>query len=109
LEDLAEADAGRDLVPRQAEYLEEAAVDDLEPVLRIEQAQALRHVVERRVEPQVALPEGGFLALGLGDVAAHDDEAAVTRGAAGDAQPTAVGKLPFRHRGFAARTGQHAA
>ena len=50
-EDFAERDAGLDLVALQPEDFEEAPVDDLEPVLRVEQAQALRHVVERGIEP----------------------------------------------------------
>ena len=52
---------GLDLVGRQTEDFEEAPVEDLQPVLRIVEAQALRHVFERGVEQQVGLAQRPFL------------------------------------------------
>ena len=97
-ENFAERRARLDGVARQPEDLEEAAVDDLEPLLRVEQAKPLRHIVERRVEAPIGLPQARFLLFRQGDVAAHDDEALVARDAMADAQPA-----PVRQQHFAGR------
>jgi len=51
LEDVPEGHTGHKLLARQTENLPEPSVDHLQPTFLIEQAEALRHVVERRVEP----------------------------------------------------------
>ena len=94
-EHLLERGTRLDLVPRQSEDLEEAAVHNLKPMLGVEQAQPLRHVVERGIEPPVGLPQARFLLLRQCDVAAHDDEALIASGAMADAQPAPVGKQYF--------------
>lgn len=50
------ADAGFDLIGRKLENLQEAAVENFEPVLRIVKTEALRHVFQGGVEQQVGLP-----------------------------------------------------
>ena len=76
------ADAGFYLIGRQLENLEEAAVKDFEPVLRVVKAKALRHVFQRGIEQQVGLAQRPFLLLEPADVAAQHDEAAVAGRAA---------------------------
>ena len=95
LQNLLEADARLDPVGRQVEDFQITAVEDFKPVLRVVEAQALRHILERRVEQQVGLAQRQFLRLQAADVAAQHDEALVAGRAAADAQPASV-----RHRDF---------
>ena len=66
---------GLDPIGRQREDFQEAPVEDLEPVLRVVEAQALRHVFERGVEQQIGFAQRPFLLLQAADVAAQHDEA----------------------------------
>ena len=97
-QNILEGGAGLNLVARQSEYFKEPLVDDFEPVLRVEQAKALRHVVERDIEAPVGLAEIGLLLLRQTDVAADDDEAAVAGRTVADAEPAPVGELHFTGR-----------
>src|SRR5262245_42291924 len=54
---LADGGAGLDRVVRKTEHLNVALVAQDETPSRIVHAEALAHVVERRIEPQVALAE----------------------------------------------------
>ena len=78
------------LFARQAENFAEPPVDDLQAAVLVEQAEALRHVVERRIETQVDALESFLLLLEQADVAAHHDRAAVAGAALAHAQPAPV-------------------
>ena len=60
-EHFSKAHARPDPFARQPEDFQEAPIDDLEPVLRIVKAQALRHVFQRGVEQQVGFAQAPFL------------------------------------------------
>ncbi len=51
--DLAHVHADGELAFRDFEHFRDALIEDDEPLLRVEHAQALRHVLQRRVEPLV--------------------------------------------------------
>ena len=50
VDDLPERDAGFDAVQRQIVHIDVAAIADDQPLLTVEEAKPLRHVVERRIE-----------------------------------------------------------
>ena len=89
------ADAGTDELRRQIENLAIAPVDHLQAVVAVEETQTLRHVVERRVEPQIGVAQLRLLLFQRGDVAEHDDAAAVMGAVVADAQPAPVGQACF--------------
>lgn len=76
------ADAGFDLIGRKLENLQEAPVENFQPVLCIVKAETLRHVFQGGIEQQVGLAQRPFLLLEPADVAAQHDEAAVAGRAA---------------------------
>ena len=90
--------AERQVFRREVEQLAIAPVDDGEVPLGVEQAQALRHVVEGGVEAQVGRLEMRLLDLQQGDVAADRDEAAGAGTAAADPEPAPVEKLRLARR-----------
>jgi hypothetical protein len=77
LHDLAHRDAGLHDIGRQAVHLDIAAVADDHPQARIEHAQALAHVVQRRVEAAVLLAQLPDRMFPLGDIFIGGDEAAI--------------------------------
>jgi hypothetical protein len=91
IDDLAELGARSHPAGRQAVHFDEAVVADDQRVVGIEEAQALRHVVDRGVELEVARPQRLFLLpeqlilllearmqrFALGDVFMGGDAAAV--------------------------------
>ena len=70
-------DAGTDQVAVGVEYLDVLLVADDQPLVRVEHAQALRHVVERGVEQQVLLAQALLVAQARGDVLVSGHPAAV--------------------------------
>ena len=63
LQDFAERQARPHQVGGQFVDLAKAAIDDLEPVFGIEEAQALRHISERRVKAHIGRGEFFLLVL----------------------------------------------
>ncbi len=102
LENLAEAHAWRQALGGRLEDFAEAAVDDHQPVRRIEEAETLGHVVERRVEADVRRLQLFLLVLQFADVAPDGDRAAVLRRALADAQPAPIAQARLARRRQAA-------
>ena len=76
------ADPWFDQIGRKLENFQEAPVENLEPILCIVKAEALRHVFQGSIEQQVRLTKRPFLLLEPTDVAAENDEAAIAGRAA---------------------------
>src|SRR4029079_16094221 len=96
LEDILVAAARPDLMARQLENLEKAAIGDLEPVLGVIEAQPLRHIFERGIEQQVAVAQTHLLLLRGAEIRNQDDEALIARRAAANAQPTPAAEPRLR-------------
>ncbi len=103
LHDLAHRDAGLHDVRRQAVHLDVAAVADDHVQARIEHAQALAHVVQRRVEAAILLAQLLDRAFALGDVLIGGDEAALGQRAIAHRDHRVVGHAPPHRRGVAVR------
>ena len=97
-QNITERAAGLYLVAWQAEYFEEPSINNLQPVLCVDQAKALRHVVECDIEALVRLPEIGLLGFRQTNVAAYDDETLVTRRTVTDSEPASVRQQHFASR-----------
>src|SRR4029079_317937 len=87
LEDILVAAARPDLMARQLENLEKAAIGDLKPVLGIIEAQPLRHIFERGIEQKVAVAQAYLLLLRRADIRKPDNKALIARWTAAKAQP----------------------
>ena len=104
IDDLAQGDSGTDPLGIEAVHLQVAVVADHQPLCAVEEAQALRHVVDGQVELQVApaqllfLLEGSLMLLfqagmqlfALGDVVVGGDPSPARQDAVGDGDEAAV-------------------
>ncbi len=107
VDDFRQRRAGADLAGRNVVHLDIAVVAHDQLVVGVEEAQALRHVVDRGVELEIAYPQRLFLLLAqlvlplqagmellaLGDVFMGCDAAAVEQRADGVGDDTSVGEF----------------
>ena len=96
LEDLPQADARLDEIRRQAEQAAIVEVADDHLLVRVEHAEPLRHVGDRRVEMDVAALQLVFGAALLGDVVMRRHPAAVGQRLVMDVDDAAVAHLDDR-------------
>ena len=112
VDDFRQQHAGRDAVGRQVVHLDIALVADDQAMGGVEEAKALRHVVDRHVELQVANPQGFFVigagaallllqprdhGFALGDILMRGEAAAVRHRIGGVGDHPSVDE--FLHRG----------
>ncbi|MGY4628203.1 hypothetical protein ACVWY3_005959 [Bradyrhizobium sp. USDA 4486] len=102
LHDLAHRDAGLHHVGGEAVHLDIAAVAHDDTQAGIEHAQALAHVVQRRVEAAILLAQLLDRTLALGDVLVGGDEAALGQRAIAHRDHGVVRHAPAHRRGVAA-------
>ena len=111
IDDFVERRAGADSAARNIIHVDKAVVADDQLVVGVEEAQALRHIIDRGVELEVSYPQGLFLLLAqfvlsletgvelfaLGNVFVGRDPAAVGHRAHGVGDDPPVGE--FLNRG----------